>query len=481
MNVGLAGLRRGDRGRVDADDRCSSRRSRRCRRRSAAARRTKRSENTRSPGRVEEVLLLGLRLGHGTAPRCSTTGSRPMTSRHRSRATLVAMTPGSHARPAERAVPRAREPRRRWTPGGGSARRWWCCCAAALFVVSAHNSEGTDLRPGRYTDLAVAGRAARPGSTTRLAGPGDRPQRRGRGPDRAPSNDTRGRSATSAGSRRSRTPPGWSPRTGPGVTVTLSDAPAEVVDVQPARTSTCLVVHQQDIQAVVNAMWKGGATAVTIQGQRVVTTTGIKCEGNAVQLQGVPYSQPYVISAVGDPAALLRRDRRATTTCSSTASRPPSPTSPSAGSSSSRTRSPPRRTTACSTSPTPSRCADRGRGSPGRARGWTRRDCVRRRRGRRPGRQRRASAVGRLGGRRGRRLVGSSNDETTIVTVEPCGGGLAAGRALLDDRALRLGGVGRTRPRSARSPASRIACSASCLRHARPRPAPSRGRRRRRP
>jgi len=63
-------------------------------------------------------------------------------------------------------------------------------------------------------------------------------------------------------------------------------------------------VHQQDIQAVVNAMWKGGAVAVTIQGQRVVSTTGIRCIGNSVQLQGVPYSQPYRISAVGDVGAL---------------------------------------------------------------------------------------------------------------------------------------------------------------------------------
>jgi uncharacterized protein YlxW (UPF0749 family) len=51
-------------------------------------------------------------------------------------------------------------------------------------------------------------------------------------------------------------------------------------------------------------MWKGGAEAVTIQGQRVVSTTGIKCEGNAVLLQGVAYPQPYTISAIGNPAAL---------------------------------------------------------------------------------------------------------------------------------------------------------------------------------
>jgi len=56
---------------------------------------------------------------------------------------------------------------------------------------------------------------------------------------------------------------------------------------------------------VVNALWKGGATAVTIQGQRVVSTTGIRCEGNSVQLHGVPYPQPYVIEAVGDQGALL--------------------------------------------------------------------------------------------------------------------------------------------------------------------------------
>ena len=55
---------------------------------------------------------------------------------------------------------------------------------------------------------------------------------------------------------------------------------------------------------MVNAMWAGGAAAITIQGQRIVTTTGIKCIGSSVQLQGVPYPPPYVIQAVGDPVAI---------------------------------------------------------------------------------------------------------------------------------------------------------------------------------
>ena len=53
-----------------------------------------------------------------------------------------------------------------------------------------------------------------------------------------------------------------------------------------------------------NAFWKGGAEAMTIQGAARDHHTGIKCEGNAVMLQGVAYAQPYVISAIGNPAAL---------------------------------------------------------------------------------------------------------------------------------------------------------------------------------
>jgi uncharacterized protein YlxW (UPF0749 family) len=64
-------------------------------------------------------------------------------------------------------------------------------------------------------------------------------------------------------------------------------------------------VHQQDIQAVANALWAGGAEAMTIQGQRVVSTTGIKCVGNVVILHGVPYSPPYRISAIGPADQML--------------------------------------------------------------------------------------------------------------------------------------------------------------------------------
>ncbi len=93
---------------------------------------------------------------------------------------------------------------------------------------------------------------------------------------------------------------GLNEATGPGMTITLSDAPQSVVQLALKK----LVVHQQDIQAVINALWIGGATAVSVQDQRIISTTGIKCVGATVILHGVPYSPPYRIAAIGDPVKL---------------------------------------------------------------------------------------------------------------------------------------------------------------------------------
>jgi uncharacterized protein YlxW (UPF0749 family) len=94
---------------------------------------------------------------------------------------------------------------------------------------------------------------------------------------------------------------------GPALTVVLKDAPKDEINraVDSGEvTADQLVVHQQDIQAVVNALWSGGAEAMTLQHQRVISTTGIKCVGNTVVLHGVPYAPPYEITAIGDLNAL---------------------------------------------------------------------------------------------------------------------------------------------------------------------------------
>jgi uncharacterized protein YlxW (UPF0749 family) len=172
--------------------------------------------------------------------------------------------------------------------------------SGALFAVSAEQSDGLDLRGGKLTDLASVVRAERDeaGDLTAQA---------------AELNAEVEALSTQLGDRSVRRvqqevatlvdPAGLTERTGAAVQVTLDDAS---VDARLAYEDdpNDLVVHQQDIQAVANAMWDAGAVAVTIQGQRLISTTGIKCEGNQVTLHGIPYSPPYVIVGIGDPAAL---------------------------------------------------------------------------------------------------------------------------------------------------------------------------------
>lgn len=92
---------------------------------------------------------------------------------------------------------------------------------------------------------------------------------------------------------------------GPGLTVQLDDAPHPANANRPEGVSNDdLVVHQQDVQAVVNALWAGGAEAMTIMGVRVISTSAVRCVGNTLLLHGVPYSPPFAITAIGDPGRL---------------------------------------------------------------------------------------------------------------------------------------------------------------------------------
>ena len=65
-----------------------------------------------------------------------------------------------------------------------------------------------------------------------------------------------------------------------------------------------LVVHQQDVQAAVNALWAGGAEAMSIMGVRVISTSAVRCVGNTLLLGGRVYSPPFVVTAIGDPGRL---------------------------------------------------------------------------------------------------------------------------------------------------------------------------------
>lgn len=92
---------------------------------------------------------------------------------------------------------------------------------------------------------------------------------------------------------------------GPGLVITLTDAQRDANGRFPRDASPDdLVVHQQDIEAVLGALWSAGAEAVAMQDQRITATSAPRCIGNTLLLDGRTYSPPYVLTAIGDTAAM---------------------------------------------------------------------------------------------------------------------------------------------------------------------------------
>lgn len=178
-----------------------------------------------------------------------------------------------------------------------------CLVAGFGFAASAHDSQGTELRPPstsnlrdlvrtaegqvRVADGELAALQKQVGAVTKLVGDTD--------------------SAVAAEQARSaplRDPGGLTGVRGPGLVVVLNDAPdsAATVGVDPNQ----LVVHQSDLQSVVNALWAGGAEAMSIAGQRVIATSAVRCVGNTLLLNGEVFSPPFRVAAIGASRTMTR-------------------------------------------------------------------------------------------------------------------------------------------------------------------------------
>jgi uncharacterized protein YlxW (UPF0749 family) len=174
--------------------------------------------------------------------------------------------------------------------------------AGLLVVASAFTAAGTDLRGGRAVDTRdLVARSAQRVALQEAEVAALRQQvsdltaEQGTGPALEASQRETAQLAPAAG---------LTPVVGPGLTVTLDDAQADAEDLPGDPSPDDLVVHQQDVQAVVNALWRGGASAVQVMDQRIVSTSAVRCVGNTLILQGRVYSPPFQVSAVGDVAAL---------------------------------------------------------------------------------------------------------------------------------------------------------------------------------
>ena len=192
---------------------------------------------------------------------------------------------------------------------GRSVRPWQvlvpltALAAGLLFATSAATAAGTDLRAGRrtqLTDLIAEERhtvdAQERQAKALRASVALVQAAAAAGNSRVAAERARGDALAPAA--------GLTAVSGPGVTVRLNDAPRRDGMPPASDNPDDLVVHQQDVQAVVNALWAGGAEAMTLMGQRVISTSAVRCVGNTIVLQGRVYSPPFVVSAIGDPSRL---------------------------------------------------------------------------------------------------------------------------------------------------------------------------------
>jgi uncharacterized protein YlxW (UPF0749 family) len=82
--------------------------------------------------------------------------------------------------------------------------------------------------------------------------------------------------------------------------VTLADSKQK----PPPGLELDYIVHDMDVRAVMNELWLAGAEAMSVNGQRVVLNTGVRCGGSTNLINGVPAAAPFVIKAIGPTDAM---------------------------------------------------------------------------------------------------------------------------------------------------------------------------------
>jgi len=90
--------------------------------------------------------------------------------------------------------------------------------------------------------------------------------------------------------------------TGPGLRVTLNDAPT--TGAGQGNQGQGNRVEDRDLQSVVNALWAAGAEAIAINDQRLTGQSSIRAAGDAILVDFQPLRPPYVVQAIGDPVGM---------------------------------------------------------------------------------------------------------------------------------------------------------------------------------
>ncbi|MDR7865847.1 MAG: DUF881 domain-containing protein [Sporomusaceae bacterium] len=94
---------------------------------------------------------------------------------------------------------------------------------------------------------------------------------------------------------------GLVPLQGPGIVVSIDDSKRPT---KPGENPNLFLIHDDDILKVINELRAAGGEAISINGQRLIATSEIRCAGPTLSVNNARYSPPYEISVIGEPQTL---------------------------------------------------------------------------------------------------------------------------------------------------------------------------------
>lgn len=83
---------------------------------------------------------------------------------------------------------------------------------------------------------------------------------------------------------------------GEGIVITLNDG----TKASDASVRSDTLVHDSDLLTVVNELKAAGAEAISINGQRIIATSAIRCVGPVIQVNYQKVAAPFEIKAIGN-------------------------------------------------------------------------------------------------------------------------------------------------------------------------------------
>lgn len=90
---------------------------------------------------------------------------------------------------------------------------------------------------------------------------------------------------------------------GPGITIQLDDNNSGLSN-SPTDDPNRYIIHYENLLYLVNDLRNAGAEGISINGQRIVVSSEIRCVGNVILVNTTRLAPPFEISAIGDPKAL---------------------------------------------------------------------------------------------------------------------------------------------------------------------------------